>query len=106
LLASAGAIGCTVNDLFLAAMAETMHWHGANPQTRNRDELALGTIVDLRMLAKQDMDDLFGMFLGFTNTIVRRQDLDDWPRLLKRIAAQRDRKSTRLNSSHLGISYA
>jgi hypothetical protein len=88
LLASARSIGCTVNDLFLAAMAETMHRHGVNPQTGDRDELALGTIVDLRMLAKEDMDDLFGMFLGFTNTIVRRQDLDDWPRLLKRISNQ------------------
>ena len=33
-------------------------------------------IVDLRMLTSQNMDDLFGMFLGFTNTIVRRQDLE------------------------------
>lgn len=88
LLASARAIGCTVNDLFLAAMAETMHRHGVNSQTRDRDELALGTIVDLRMLAREDMDDLFGMFLGFTNTIIRRQDLDDWRRLLARISAQ------------------
>jgi NRPS condensation-like uncharacterized protein len=88
LRASARSLGCTVNDLFLAAMAETMHRHGVNPLTPDRDELALGTIVDLRMLAKHDMDDLFGMFLGFTNTIVRRQDLDDWPRLLTRISAQ------------------
>jgi len=69
-------------------MAEACHRFGCCPLTRDRDELALGTIVDLRMLAERNMDDLFGMFLGFTNTIVRRQDLDDWPRLLRRIANQ------------------
>jgi NRPS condensation-like uncharacterized protein len=88
ILATARRIGVTVNDIFLAAMAETCHRLGGNPLTAERDELALGTIVDLRMLAQQNMDHLFGMFLGFTNTIVRRQDLEDWPRLLKRISAQ------------------
>jgi hypothetical protein len=88
LLAAARGMGCTVNDLFLAAMAEATHRHGANLPTRARDELALGTIVDLRMQAERNMDHLFGMFLGFTNTIVRRQDLEDWDRLLKRISTQ------------------
>jgi len=86
--AAARKLGVTVNDLFLAAMAETMHTHGINPQTRDRDELGLGTIVDLRMLTENKLDDLFGMFLGFTNAIVRRQDLEDWPRLLQRISNQ------------------
>jgi hypothetical protein len=88
LLAAARQMRFTVNDIFLAAMAEATHRFGCCAQTCHRDELALGTIVDLRMLAERDMDHLFGMFLGFTNTIVRRQDLDDWPRLLKRIANQ------------------
>jgi hypothetical protein len=88
LLAAARRMGYTVNDLFLAAMAETMHKHGVNEQTYDRDELGLGTIVDLRMLADRDMDDLFGMFLGFTNTIVRRQDLENWDRLLAQISNQ------------------
>jgi hypothetical protein len=88
LLASARKLGVTVNDVFLAAMAETMHIHGINPETCDQDELGLGTIVDLRMFTEDKLDDLFGMFLGFTNTIVRRQDLEDWPRLLQRISNQ------------------
>jgi hypothetical protein len=102
LLAAARKMGYTVNDIFLAAMAETMHAHGVNQQTFDRDELGLGTIVDLRMLAEQNMDDIFGMFLGFTNTIVRRQDLDDWPRLLARIANQTSfQKRTRASQASI-----
>ena len=96
LLAARRRMGYTVNDMFLAAMAETMPSFTASmPRHCDRDELGLGTIVDLRMLAERSMDDLFGMFLGFTNTIVRRQDLDDWPRLLSRIA-----KPDRVSKAH------
>ncbi len=102
LLAAARRMGYTVNDIFLAAMAETCHVHGACPESGDRDELGLGTIVDLRMLADRSMDDLFGMFLGFTNTIVRRQDLTDWPRLLSRIANQTAfQKRTRASQSSI-----
>ena len=102
LLAATRRMGYTVNDLFLAAMAETMHKHGVNAQTCDRDELGLGTIVDLRMLADFDMDHLFGMFLGFTNTIVRRQDLEDWPRLIARISCQtKFQKRTRASQASI-----
>jgi hypothetical protein len=45
-------------------------------------------IVDLRSRARTDMSRVFGLFLGFANVICRREDLRDWPRLVRQIARQ------------------
>jgi hypothetical protein len=80
--------GVTLHDLLLAAAAEAcdrhlpMHSHGP------RHDLAMGAIVDLRPQARVDLSDTFGMFLGFTTTLCRADDLCDWPRLLRAVAAQ------------------
>lgn len=78
----------TFNDLMVAVMAQTVDRLGATPRRKGRDELAFGTIVDVRNWSKVPMDELFGLFLGFTTTMVRNQDLDCWDRLLQRVAAQ------------------
>jgi hypothetical protein len=48
----------------------------------------MGTIVDLRPSARADLSDTFGMFLGFTTTLCRPDELLDWPRLLATVASQ------------------
>jgi hypothetical protein len=78
----------TVHDLLLATAAEAIDRHGVNPRTRHRDELSIGTIVDLRARAADMGRDLFGLFLGFTTTIVRPNDLADFSRLLQTVARQ------------------
>ncbi|MCS7033028.1 MAG: hypothetical protein NZ561_03425, partial [Phycisphaerae bacterium] len=69
-------------------IAEAVDRFGANPPRPDRDELALGTVVDLRTRASRQLSDQFGLFLGFTTTIVRHQDLREFPRLLRTVANQ------------------
>jgi hypothetical protein len=80
--------GVTVHDLFLAAAAEACDQHLPMRRHRSRDDLAMGTIVDLRPGARSDLSDTFGMFLGFTTTLCRSDDLAQWPRLLGAVSAQ------------------
>jgi NRPS condensation-like uncharacterized protein len=88
LIAQAKQYRATMNDLLLAAVAQAVHRFGATPATRGRDELALGTVCDLRTRSDQQLDDAFGLFLGFTTTMLRPADLKDWPRLLRTVASQ------------------
>jgi hypothetical protein len=78
----------TVNDVLLATIAQVVDRLGANPRTRDRDELAVGTVVDLRALSGQNMNGAFGLFLGFTTTMLRPADLHSFPRLLRSVARQ------------------
>jgi hypothetical protein len=81
--------GVTVNDLLLSVIAEAIDRFGANPPTPGRDELALGTVVDLRTLSDDArLKQSFGLFLGTTTTVLRGADLRDWPRLLRSVARQ------------------
>src|SRR4051812_43447298 len=88
LLAYARANGATLNDLFLALVFEVCHRFVPLRRTPRRTDLALGTIVDLRPYARKDLSDTFGLFLGFTSTLCRPDDLCDFPRLLRTTAAQ------------------
>src|SRR5687768_11801358 len=73
LLAAARRSGVTLNDVFLAAVAEVCAAHGCLERARRRQDLALGSIVDLRARARDPaagdgaMSDVFGLFLGFTS---------------------------------------
>ena len=88
LLAVARGNGVTVNDLFLAAIADVCNRFTPVRNIPRRKDLAIGTIVDLRARAKRDMSRVFGLFLGFANVICRREDLKNWPRLVREIAKQ------------------
>src|SRR5262245_62810357 len=49
----------------------------------------------------------FSSFLDYYYLLKYDQDgAAEWPRVMDALAVPEDRKSTRLNSSHLGISYA
>jgi hypothetical protein len=89
LTAAARARGVKVNDLLTAAVAQACDLHGPCPREPGREDLAVGAIVDVRPLSRRaDLADAFGMFLGFTTTVVRGGDLPDWPRTLRSVAAQ------------------
>lgn len=80
--------GVTVNDLFLAAIAESCHRHVPMQPNRRRQDLAVGTIVDLRPESREDLSHTFGLFLGFTTIMCRPVDLAHFPRLVRSIAGQ------------------
>jgi hypothetical protein len=53
-----------------------------------RDGLAVSTVVDLRPGLLPPLRAGFGCLLGFTTTVCRGRDLEDWERLLRAVAAQ------------------
>jgi len=77
-----------VHDVLLAALAEVSNEYVPAQRRHNRPDLSVGSIVDLRRHTGADLNDTFGLFLGFTNVICRRRDLSDWPRLLRSVAGQ------------------
>lgn len=85
--ARAKAAGVTVNDVFLAALAQVCDRLVPARSTRQRIDLALGTIVDLRWRGRP-IDRAFGLLLGFTCVFCRPADLLEWDRLLRRIHQQ------------------
>jgi len=100
LLSAARREGVTLNDLMLAAIARVCDWHIAAPPTAKRQDLALGTIVDLRGAARPMNGvapvprDEFGLFLGFTSVYCRRRDTRSWRDLLRSIASQNARQKS------------
>lgn len=63
--------GVKVNDVLLAALGLAVDRHGPLVVTSRRQDLALGTIVDLRPYARTDLSRTFGFFLGFTTVFLR-----------------------------------
>ena len=80
--------GVTLNDLFLTVIADVCDRFNPTRNIPRRKDLALGVIVDLRARARRDMSRVFGLFLGFANVICRREDLRNWPRLVRQISRQ------------------
>jgi hypothetical protein len=78
----------TVNDVLLAALARACHRLVPAQQRPGRDDLAVSSVADLRPGLDPALRDTFGCLLGFTTTVCRRRDLDDWCRLLRSVAAQ------------------
>jgi hypothetical protein len=97
---SSRAMGVTLNDVFLAAVAMVCDANPCIRRTTRRQDLALGTIVDLRARgpraaagggsngADDELADVFGLFLGFTSVVCRPRELCDFDRLVQRIAVQ------------------
>lgn len=90
LRASARSQHATVNDLMLAAIAQSVESLGLMQHTPKRRDLSLGTIVDLRshLTGPAAGNDDFGLFLGFSNIVLKPRELADWNRLVARIASQ------------------
>lgn len=77
-----------VQDVLLAALAQVCDQFVPAQSRKNRPDLSVGSIVDLRRHTHIDLSDTFGLFLGFTNVVCRRQHLDDWQDLLRSVASQ------------------
>jgi hypothetical protein len=77
-----------VNDVLLAALAEAMALHGGLQRTPRRQDLAFGSIVDLRPYADQDLSDVFSLYLGFTTVFLRPSHFDDFELLSRQISRQ------------------
>ena len=88
LRALARAQGVKVHDVLLAAMAEACSRFVPHQPRRNRPDLSIGSIVDLRPHACADLSSTFGLFLGFTQVVLRPSVIQDWDRLLHCVAAQ------------------
>jgi hypothetical protein len=77
-----------VQDVLLAALAQVCDEHVPAQSRKNRPDLSVGSILDLRRHAQVDLSDTFGLYLGFTNVVCRRQHLADWQNLLRSVASQ------------------
>jgi len=81
-------LGVTVNDLFLAAIAQVCDQCVPAERRLRRRELAIGSIVDLRPSAGQPLNDVFDLLLGFTSICCRTGHLEHWPELIQTVANQ------------------
>lgn len=80
--------GVRLHDVLLAAVAVACDRFVPSQPRKNRPDLSVGSIIDLRRHAPADLSDSFGLFLGFTDVVCRPHDLSNWQRLLRTIAAQ------------------
>jgi hypothetical protein len=84
-----------VNDIFLAALLEACAAHVPLQARRNRRDVAVGSVVDLRPYGPANLANRFGLFLGFTNVICQPNDLNNFDRILYAVARQtRHQKNT------------
>lgn len=88
LLKSARERGVKVNDLLLAAAARACDGRVPTQRRGKRQDLAVGSIVDLRPLTSGVLDRQFGLFLGFSEVICRPKDLQTNDALVRTIARQ------------------
>ena len=78
----------TVGDVLQAALAVAAHRHLPLQCRPRRRDVAVGSIADLRPSACRDLSDTFGMHLGFTHVVCRRQNMPDFIAIARSVAAQ------------------
>jgi hypothetical protein len=88
LVESARRRGVKVNDLLLAATARACDGRVPTQRRGKRQDLAVGSIVDLRPFVRGSLDQQFGLFLGFTENICRPAELKNTDLLVRTIAKQ------------------
>jgi NRPS condensation-like uncharacterized protein len=86
--------GVKVNDLFLAALVEAAAAHVPLQARKNRRDIAVGSVADLRPWCPANLGRSFGLFLGFTNVICQPADLTCFDRLLLSVARQTQLQKT------------
>jgi hypothetical protein len=91
--------GVTVNDIFLATIAQVCDRCVPAQHCWRRQQLAIGTIVDLRSSSRRPLDDVFDLLLGFTCVSCQADDFKRWPDLIESVA----RQTRRLKSGGLPL---
>jgi NRPS condensation-like uncharacterized protein len=87
--AVAKSCGATVNDVFLAATAQVLGARTADARSRSkRDRLGLATAVDLRPLAREALDGVFGFFLSYFTIVLECPEEVPLPALAAEIARE------------------
>lgn len=80
--------GVKVNDVFVAAAVEVCQRYMPTQRRSRRTDVAVGSIVDLRQFTQSDLDNVFGIFLGFNSVVCTPQQISDWDTLLHAVATQ------------------
>jgi hypothetical protein len=80
--------GATVGDALQAALAIACHRQVPLQRRPDRRDIAIGNIVDLRSHADCDLSNTFGFYLGFTHVACRRQDMNDFDRVIQSVSQQ------------------
>lgn len=88
LRAAARDANATVNDLFLAAIAQVCDQHVPAERRYRRQELVVASIVDLRIKAGEPLKNLFDLLLGFTSVWCPDQCLANWDSLVEHVSNQ------------------
>jgi hypothetical protein len=88
IVAYARANGVKVNDVFVAAMADLCRRFVPLQRRRKRQDIAVGSIVDLRPMTNANLREVFGIFLGFDSVVATPRDFRDWDALLRSVATQ------------------
>jgi hypothetical protein len=76
-----------VTDVVRAALAVAITPEGFLQRTSRRRDLAIGSIVDLRPSSPVNLDNVFGMYLGFTTAVVPESAGSDLPALVRLLGA-------------------
>ncbi|MFN4243901.1 MAG: hypothetical protein ACK4PI_11785 [Tepidisphaerales bacterium] len=99
--------GIKLNDLLLACLALAVRRHGPQTPTTRRHDLALGTIVDLRRLSAAPLENVFGLYLGFTTTFLRPGQLRDLDTAARAVARQAElhRRQSAAAASQLRMAF-
>ena len=80
--------GAKVNDVFVAALADLCRRYVPLQRRGKRQDIAVGSIVDMRPLTHENLRDVFGIFLGFSSVVCTPRELSSWDSLLHSVATQ------------------
>lgn len=106
----------SINDVFLSILAKTLGEATANERKskktkflhRTRNQLALGTVVNLRKNANVNLQNTFGMFLSSYTIVIDRPEEFSISQLIKKIGKHTAKIKTRLTAikNYLALSMA
>ncbi len=74
--------GATVNDVFIATAAQVMGKFTAKQRKSKRDRVAIATAVDLRPFCHENLDDVFGFYVGYFIVVHDRPEMRSLPELV------------------------
>ena len=86
--------GATVNDVFLAAISQVLGEFAAKQRKSEpcphakRDRIAIATAVDLKRLPAGNLDDLFGLFVGYFTIVHDHPEMRSLPELVAATARE------------------